>query len=131
MTLVTLHAFLALIAGFAVMILLVIGATALMKRLIPSWAGAQSQPSPGSVLLNLGCSFLAASAGGYVTAWVAKDNPLYHVLMLGIVVLILAALSALQSRGKQPITLQLALVAIMPLGVLAGGLLRMRVLGIL
>jgi hypothetical protein len=43
----------------------------------------------------------------------------------------MAALSALQSRGKQPVWYQLALVAISPLGVLAGGLVRMRVLGIL
>jgi hypothetical protein len=46
-------------------------------------------------------------------------------------VLLLAALSALQAKGKQPIWYQLALVAIAPLGVLAGGLLRLRVLGIL
>ncbi|MGD0522364.1 MAG: hypothetical protein ABSA48_13990 [Terracidiphilus sp.] len=53
------------------------------------------------------------------------------MLALGIVVLALAALSALQSKGEQPIWYQLALVAITPLGVLAGGLLRLRVLGIL
>jgi hypothetical protein len=53
------------------------------------------------------------------------------VLGLGIIVLALAALSALQSRGKQPIWYQLSLVAITPLGVLAGGLVRLRVLGIL
>ena len=47
------------------------------------------------------------------------------------VVLALAALSALQSKGKQPIWIQLALVAISPIGVLAGGLARLRVLGIL
>jgi len=51
--------------------------------------------------------------------------------VLGIVVLAMAALSAMQSRGKQPIWYALALVGIMPLGVLAGGLVRLRVLGIL
>ena len=66
-----------------------------------------------------------------MTAWVAAANPLYHVLALGIIVLALAALSALQSRGKQPIWYQLTLVAITPMGVLAGGLVRLRVLGIL
>jgi hypothetical protein len=74
---------------------------------------------------------VACAAGGYVTAWVAAANPLIHVLALGMVVLALAALSALQSRGKQPIWIQLALVAISPIGVLAGGLARLRVLGIL
>jgi len=46
-------------------------------------------------------------------------------------VLALAALSALQSRGKQPNWIQLSLIAISPIGVLAGGLIRLRVVGIL
>jgi hypothetical protein len=53
------------------------------------------------------------------------------VLALGIVVLALTALSALQARGKQPIWYALTLVAISPIGVLAGGLVRLRVVGIL
>jgi hypothetical protein len=128
---VILHAFIALTAGFAVMALLVIAMTALLTRMVPSWTGAEGRPQPGYVFVNLGHSFLAAAAGGYVTAWVAAANPLIHVLALGLVVLALAALSALQSRGKQPIWYQLALVAISPFGVLAGGLARLRMLGIL
>ncbi len=128
---VILHAFLALAAGFAVILALVTTLTALLKRMVPSWAGTEGKPQPGYVFVNLGYSFLSAAAGGYVTAWAAVANPLIHVLALGIVVLALAALSALQSRGKQPIWYQLALVAISPIGVLAGGLMRLRVLGIL
>jgi hypothetical protein len=81
--------------------------------------------------VNLGSAFLFAAAGGYVTAWAAVANPLVHVLALALVVLALSALSALQSRGKQSVWYQLALVAITPIGVLAGGLVRLRVLGIL
>ena len=66
-----------------------------------------------------------------MTALLATANPLYHVLALGIIVLALAALSALQSRGKQPIWYQLTLLALTPIGVLAGGLVRLRVMGIL
>jgi hypothetical protein len=128
---VILHAFIVLVAGFAVMVTLVISITALLTRMVPSWVSDQGRPQPGYVFVNLAYSFLAAAAGGYVTAWIAQANPLVHVLALGMVVLALAALSALQSRGKQPIWYQLALVAISPLGVLAGGLLRLRVLGIL
>lgn len=128
---VILHAFLALLAGYATFAALVIAMTALLTRLAPSWTGAEGRPQPGYIFVNLGYSFLAAAAGGYVTAWVAAANPLIHVLALGLVVLALAALSAMQSRGKQPIWYQLALVAISPLGVLAGGLVRLRVLGIL
>jgi uncharacterized membrane-anchored protein len=81
--------------------------------------------------VNLGSSFLGAAAGGYVTAWSAVGNPLVYVLALSMIVLVLAALSALQSRGKQPIAYQLTLVAVSPLGVVAGGLVRLRVEGIL
>jgi NADH:ubiquinone oxidoreductase subunit 6 (subunit J) len=142
---VILHTFLALTAGFAVVILLLMALTALVARLVPSWTGAESkeQPSssaaalgraggqPGYAFVSLGSSFLASAAGGYVTAWIAAANPLIHVLALALVVLALAALSALQARGRQPIWYQLTLVALSPIGVLAGGLVRLRVLGIL
>jgi hypothetical protein len=143
---VVLHAFLALVSGFATMAALVAVITALLQRLTPGWAGENGNPGsprtgpgardggspkPGYIFVNLGYSFLAAAAGGYVTAWIAVHNPLVHVLALAITVLLLAALSALQQRGQQPVGYMLALVAITPLGVLAGGLVRLRVLGIL
>jgi branched-subunit amino acid transport protein AzlD len=129
--LVALFAFLALLAGFATMAILVIVVTALFTRLVPSWVGTEGRPRPSYVIVNLGYSFLAAAAGGYVTALTAKNNPLILVLALGIIVLLMGALSAMQQRGKQPVWYQLALLAISPLGVFAGGMLRMRVLGIL
>lgn len=128
---VILHAFLALVAGFATMALLVAIVTALLQKLTPSWVGEPKRPKPGYVFVNLGYSFLAAAAGGYVTAWLARANPLVHVLALAITVLLLAALSALQQRGQQSAWYVLTLVALTPLGVFAGGLIRLRALGIL
>lgn len=137
---VILQTFLALVAGLAAMVLLEFVLSALVARLVPSWTDAEGKPAgglcpsgwkSGYAFVNLGSSFLTAAAGGYTTAWVATANPLIHVLVLGLVVLMLSALSALQSRGKHPIWFQLAQVAILPLGVLAGGLARLRVLGIL
>jgi NADH:ubiquinone oxidoreductase subunit 6 (subunit J) len=126
-----LHAFLALLSGFAVIAIIVVLATALLARTVPQWVGTEGNPRPGYAFVNLGYSFLAAAAGGYVTAWVSAANPLIHVLVLAIVVLAMGALSALQSRGKQPIWYSLTLLALMPVGVLAGGLARLRLLGIL
>jgi len=125
------HAFVALLAGYATIALLVIIITALLTRLTPNWVGTEGRPSPGYAFVNLSYSLLAAAAGGYVTAFIAAGNPLVTDLVLGIVVLAMAALSAMQSRGKQPIWYALSLLAIMPFGVLAGGLMRLRVLGIL
>lgn len=128
---VVLRTFLALAAGLAAMVLLVVAVTALLARLTPDWKAEASRPRASYAFVTLGSTFLAAAAGGYCTAWAAVANPLVHVLVLGIIVLALTALSVLQARGKQPVSYQLALVALSPLGVLAGGLVRLRVLGIL
>ena len=128
---IAVHAFLALLAGFATMAALVALITILLQKLTPGWVGEKEKPRFGYVTVNLGYSFLAAAAGGYVTAWIAQHNPLIHALALALTVLLLAALSALQQRGQQPVWYALTLVALTPLGVLAGGLVRLRVLGIL
>lgn len=125
------RAFLALLAGFVTMGLLVALITAVINRLAPDWVGVESKPRHGYAFVNLGYSFLCAAAGGYVTAWLATGNPLVLVLVLGIVVLVMAALSAMQSRGAQPVWYALTLLVLMPLGVMAGGMIRLRVLGIL
>src|ERR1700688_2366046 len=96
---VTARAFLALLAGFATMAALVIAVTALLRRLAPGWIGLESRPQPGYVFTNLGYSFLAAAAGGFVTAWAADINPLADVLALAVGVLVLGAISALHTRG--------------------------------
>jgi hypothetical protein len=128
---VALHAFLALLGGFATMAAFVAVITALLQKLTPEWVSEKGTPKPGYIFINLGYSFLAAAAGGYVTAWIDAHNPLVHVLALAITVLLLAALSALQQRGQQPVWYMLTLVALTPVGVLAGGVVRLRVLGIL
>jgi hypothetical protein len=121
----------ALLAGFATMAVLVMGVTALLSRLTPGWVGSEGRPGPGYVFVNLGYSFLAAAAGGYVTACVADVNPLPLVLGLAVVVLVMGAISALQARGRQPVWYQVALLVISPLGVVAGGLVRLRATGVL
>jgi len=128
---VILHGFLALLAGFATMAIVVILITAFLTRMAPEWVGEQGKPRTGYIFVNLGYSFLAAAAGGYITAWAASGNPLVHDLALAVAVLVLSALSALQMRGKQPIAYQLALVAISPMGIMAGGLVRLRLLGMI
>jgi hypothetical protein len=128
---VILHAFLALAAGFITMAVLIAVIAALLRKYIPEWANVTTTPNPAYTFVNLGTSFIAGGVGGYVTARIAEHNPLFHVLALAIAVLLLAALSALQQRGKLPIWYLLALVAITPAGVFVGGLIRMRALGVL
>jgi hypothetical protein len=135
---VRLNAFLALLAGFAVMLALVLVGTAVLRRWAPQWLGPEQRPAPAYVVVNLVQSFFAAAAGGFVTAWAAGGNALRDVLGLAIVILVLGAISTLQARAggidahrKQPVWYQMMLLVISPLGAVAGGLLRLRVAGIL
>jgi hypothetical protein len=132
------RAFLSLLAGFAVMVAIMLVVTALLKRFAPEWVEPEQKPRPGYVFVNLGCPFLAAACGGYITAWAAAVNVLPDLLGLAIVVLVLGAISVMQARvsegqarGSHPIWYRLMLVVISPLGVIAGGLVRLRVVGIL
>jgi hypothetical protein len=135
---VRLQAFLALLAGFAVMLALVLVGAAVMRRWAPQWSDPEQRPAPAYVVVNLVYSFFAAAAGGFVTAWAAGGNALRDVLGLAIVILVLGAISALQARGggidahrKQPVWYQMMLLVISALGAVAGGLLRLRVAGTL
>jgi hypothetical protein len=123
------RAFLALLAGFAAMAALVGVATAATVKLAPRFVGQRSHPPMAYVFVNLAYSLAAAILGGYITTWVARGNFLIHIAALALIVLLLGALSALQQRGQQPIWYQLLLVAVTPVGVVLGGLLRLRVTG--
>ena len=105
--------------------------TLLTRRIAPSLVNEDSQPRLSSMLFNLVTGAVFAAAGGYVTACIARENPIVHAMSLALAVLILSALSALQSRGKHPVSYQLALTAITPLAVLGGGLLRLKQLGMI
>jgi hypothetical protein len=124
------RAFLALLTGFLTMAVLVGVITAVLMKRAPQWVGAPGSPRAGYVAVNLIYSLGAAVCGGYVTAWIVRENLLRYSLILGIVVLLLSALSAVQERGRQPVWYQLTLLAIMPIGVVLGGLLRMRISGL-
>ena len=128
---VIVFAFLALLSGLATILLLGVLSSVLLKRLAPGWIAEDGRPSPVAVLVQLGLSAVTAAAGGYVTSMTARGNPLVYVLGLAIALLALSALNALENRGRQPIWFQLAQVAIAPLGVVSGALLRLKVAGIL
>ena len=125
-----LHSVLALLAGFAVMVATVFAVTMALMKSCPRWVGSPGRPNPAYVLVNMGYSFVAAMAGGFVTAWIAGSDPLRTVLVLAVVVLVMAALSALECRGRQPIRYQIFLAVLSPIGVVLGGILRIKLLGL-
>jgi hypothetical protein len=61
---------------------------------------------------------------------VAADDPLPKVLMLAIVVLVVSAISVLDARGRKPVGPQLASAVLGAAGVVVGGFIRLRLLGL-
>jgi hypothetical protein len=123
--------FIAMLVGFVIMAGLISAVTAALPRLIPNWVELDGSPRSPLIATNLAWSFVAAGVGGYVTAWMASSNPLDTALALGIVMLVLGAIGTLQSRQKYPLWYKLLLLVFTPIGVVAGGLVRMAYLGIL
>jgi hypothetical protein len=123
------RSFLAILAGFATMAVLVTLVTVAITKSLPRLIGDPGHPRRRYLLLNLVYSAAFAISGGYVTAFIAKSDPLRNTMMLAIVVLLLSGLSALQLRGQQPVIYQFALIILTPIAVLAGGLIRMHQVG--
>jgi hypothetical protein len=123
--------FLAMLAGFVIMAGLVSAVSASLPRLLPEWVELDGTPRRPLIAVNLCWSFLAAMIGGYVTACIASSNPLDTALALAIVMLVLGAIGTMQSREKYPRWYLLLLLIITPMGVAAGGLARMKYLGLL
>lgn len=125
------RAFLALGVGFIVVMLVQVLGTFFLRRMIPTWAAIEKKPGFGYTLANAGILFLSAALGGFVTARLAAANPLIHSLALALIILMLSAMTAMQSRGRQPIWYLLLMVALAPVGVFAGGVVWLRMIGIL
>lgn len=125
-----LRAFVALLTGFLTMALPIGVFTAVIMKRAPGWVGREGHPNTGYVVFNLALSLATAIAGGYVTVWIGHDNPLRYALVLALAVLLLGGISAVQQRGRQPLWYQLLLVVLMPVGVLLGGWLRVKVMSL-
>lgn len=123
---IVLRTFLTLAGGFAAM-----AAILALTTLIARWTARKSTGgATREMIWNLGSTLAAALAGGYVTAAIAPLNPLIHALALALIVLLLGGMSAIQARGESPIWFALLMVALAPCAVIAGGLLRLKQMGI-
>lgn len=123
--------FIAMVVGFVIMAGLISALTAALPRLLPNWVELDGSPRGPLIATNLTWSFVSAAVGGYVAAWIASANPLDTALALAIVMLVLGAIGTMQSRQKYPLWYKLQLLVFTPAGVLAGGLVRMKFLGLL
>ena len=109
----------AIIAGFAVMAILVMLGLAILFKLVPAWSSESSKTSLNYIFANLVVSAIAASAGGYVAVWLTQN--FFVGMALAVFAFAMSILSAKQHGDRQPRSYQIALSIITPLFILFGG----------
>jgi hypothetical protein len=119
-----LHSIFAILAGFFVIVVGVLGTTPLVARLL----GQEMSPTPAPAYLmsNLVAGFFCAVIGGWVAARLAPGGPAIHGDVLAGLVLILGVATAAQggaARSGQPRWYVWLLPFIGAAGVVLGGLL--------
>lgn len=111
-----LHSFLDLLAGLATLV-----ALAILARTVFGWLQVQRR----NVFLyrgaELAADIVASAFGGYVTARISSPMlAIPHTLVLALIVLVLAALAALEQRDRTPLLYAMLGVIGNPLAVVGG-----------
>jgi hypothetical protein len=78
-------------------------------------------PPRGYLNANLALSFVAALAGGWVTALKAPDRPEIHLVILTALVIAMSLISAKSQAKNQPSWYPRTMMALGAVGVLIGG----------
>lgn len=120
---------LAILAGYLTMLVGVSGALALAAVVVLGELPTEPKPFDGPAYflwIELVISLLAAIAGGYVCAFVARTRERTHVLVLAGVMVVLGAITVLTDEGLKPLWSSLAVPVVGLVGVWIGGGLRLR-----
>ena len=121
----------AVLAGYVTMVVAVGIGLALLLVAFGDGFAPPEEPRPFDgpayiLVLEVVVSALAALAGGYVCAWIARRNELAHALgLLGLMVP-LSVLSAVGEAGLKPLWSSIAVALVGVGGVVLGALLRRR-----
>jgi hypothetical protein len=111
---------LAVVVGYLVM------AVAVMVLFAIAFRAPDQKPTVGFMVFAVGYGFVAAIAGGYVTAAIARRAPLAHAAALAVVSAAMGLVSLITSGGREPVWFLGANVVAMIAGVLLGGAMRAR-----
>jgi hypothetical protein len=104
---VAVRCFLAVVAGFLTMAVVVTVCTTAAVKLLGVQAG---KPSPGYLALNVAYSLGAAALGGWVAAMIGRPYAVESGYALGGVMILMGLLSYRQFRGMQPLWYQILLM---------------------
>ena len=116
----------AVVAGYAVMKAIVIGATYALPMIKPEWFLIGTPETPGYFAVNICYNLFAALTGGYIAARLASRSPLNHAYALAALSVVMSIITALASEQEQPRWYRAFLVVVVPAAIIAGGWLRGR-----
>jgi hypothetical protein len=116
-----------LAGGLLAAVLFQVGAVVALVALYGIPLGASSgPPTVGYFVLNLGFAGIAAGAGGWLTARLARRRPLSHVGVLSLVLAVLVLWGFTRPASQWPEWYPPVLALIGVVGTLAGGFMRRR-----
>lgn len=127
-----LRSVLAVAAGFAVTVLLVLVTTAVTGLafglpMTTSPGAPVTTPGVGYLAVNLLFAIVSALAGGWTTARLSVAHPMLHALVLAAIIFALGIMGARTPQPGQPHWYPWTLALIGPVGILVGaGLVRRR-----
>jgi hypothetical protein len=111
---------LAVLAGFVVMAVVVMIATALALHFVlrvPLAAMRSAGPqmlSPSYLVTNVAASALSAIVGGYTTAAIAGHDQIAHGFALAVVMVLMSVVSMRRAGAAQPRWYRVVLATVMP-----------------
>jgi hypothetical protein len=126
-----LRSILSVVAGFAVIMLLIMPATILSARIMLGTRSREDMmtmtPTPAYMSVNFAFSALFAVVGGYVAAWIAGRLPIQHAAGLAALMFLMGIVSFRQNlkmKTSQGRVYSGTLVVLGPICALIGGWLR-------
>lgn len=118
-----LRSILSVIAGYIVMMVVVIALTLILVKTMGLKSG---NPTPGYLAINVIYSLLAAAIGGFVTAAIARVKPIQHAAALAVFMAIMGVLSYRHYIGMQPLWYQRMMMFLPSLAAIGGAALQSR-----
>lgn len=120
---------LAVVAGYLTMVVGVSGALAFAAVVVLGTLPTEPKPFDGPAYflwIEVLISLLAAVAGGYVCAWLARDRERTAVLYLAGLMVVLGAVTIVTDQGLKPLWSSVAVLVVGLAGVWLGRLARLR-----
>ncbi len=124
-----LRTILAVLAGYIVIVAIVLGATYVLQTIKPEWYLIGAPLASGYLAANIAYSLVAAFLGGFITARIGAHAPRKHAYALAAVSVAMTVLAAMTGEQEQPGWFQALRAVVMVAAIVAAGRMRRQAAG--